>query len=53
MRNWLGLHIRERVCSIDRKGIGMMVFQARERIKQSFVEKAIKIKFCLILGSSL
>jgi hypothetical protein len=34
-------------CSIDRKGIGIMVFQARRRDKEPFlfIEKAIEIKF--------
>jgi len=37
------------VCSIYRKGIGIMVFQARRRGKEPFlfIEKEIEIKFCL------
>ena len=58
LRDWLGLHKREKkgckrtrgakafngkVCLIDRKGIGIMVFQARRRGKETFlfIEKAI------------
>jgi hypothetical protein len=60
LRNWLGLHKREKkekeskrnrgaeafngeVCSIYRKGIGIMVFQARRMGKKPFpfIEKAI------------
>jgi hypothetical protein len=38
-----------KVCSIDRKGIGIMVFQARQRGKQPlfFIEKAIGNKILL------
>ena len=65
MRDWLELPKREKgkrmqkdreakafngkICSVDRKGIGIMVFQARRRGKEPFVfiEKAIKNKVLL------
>jgi hypothetical protein len=41
-----------KVCSIDRKGIGIMVFQARRRGKEPsfFIEKAIGNKILLDIG---